>query len=136
MFNKNKTTEAINEYQIPGYLFPIFAMIAGVSFSLDLQVEPRHTPISLITAFVGATCARFLKPLLGEQSGSLISGIAVVLCSNFFANLIPPHVEMVGMVPGILMLVPGALGIRFVLFFCFFGLFFSNFYFFFIFLFF
>ena len=44
-------------------------MIAGLAFALDLQVQVKQIPIALITCFIGALSARYVKPALGDTSG-------------------------------------------------------------------
>jgi len=92
--------------------FPLFTTMAALAFCIDLHVSPKHYPIALTTSFIGAVGSMWGIPLLGVNAGSLLTAFAIAVVSNLYARYVPPYVSLVGLIPGILLLVPGAMGIR------------------------
>jgi uncharacterized membrane protein YjjB (DUF3815 family) len=92
--------------------FPLFTIMAALAFAIDLHVSPKHYPIALTTSFIGGCGSKWGVAYLGVHAGTLLTALVIALVSNLYARYVPPYVSLVGLIPGILLLVPGAMGIR------------------------
>lgn len=96
---------------LPGWTLLVALAIAPFAFAVLLKAERRDMPWILgagVLAFTGATVAgEVLGPELGAFGGALLTGMG----SQWYAR-ITNRPSQITLVPGLLLLVPGSIGLR------------------------
>ena len=95
---------------LPAWTYLLAAFVAGLAYTLWLQVERRDIVWVVLACVIGATAAR-AGVLLGPQLGAFAAALAVGLASNLFA-LLSGRPAAVMQVPGLIVLVPGSIGLQ------------------------
>lgn len=96
---------------LPAWTYLLAAFVAGLAYTLWLQVERRDIVWVVLACVIGATAARAGVLLLGPQVGAFAAALAVGLASNLFA-LLSGRPAAVMQVPGLIVLVPGSIGLQ------------------------
>lgn len=86
-------------------------VVAPLAFVVLLRAAPRDAPWIVLTAVVAVESGRLGVALLGPEWGSVLGALAVGLTSNAYSRLLG-RPAAVTQVPGILLLVPGAIGFK------------------------
>jgi uncharacterized membrane protein YjjP (DUF1212 family) len=92
---------------LPAWTYLLAALLAGLSYTLWLQVERRDIVWVVLACVIGATAARAGVVVLGPQLGAFAAALVVGLASNLFA-LLSGRPAAVMQVPGLIVLVPRA----------------------------
>lgn len=85
--------------------------ITPLAFTVLLRAELRDAPWIFLTGFVAVVAGRLGANLVGAEMGTLVGALAVGVGSNLYARFVG-RPAAVTLAPGILMLVPGAIGFR------------------------
>ena len=96
---------------LPSWTYLLAALVAGVAYTLWLQVERRDIIWVVLACLIAATAARVGVVLLGPQLGAFAAALVVGLASNLFA-LLSGRPAAVMQVPGLILLVPGSIGLQ------------------------
>lgn len=96
---------------LPAWTYLLAALVAGVAYTIWLQVERRDIVWVVLACVIGATAARAGAVILGPQLGAFAAALAVGLASNLFA-LLSGRPAAVMQVPGLIVLVPGSIGLQ------------------------
>ncbi len=96
---------------LPVWTYLVAALVAGVAYTLWLQVERRDIVWVVLACLIGAVAARAGVMVLGQQLGAFAAALAVGLASNLFA-LATGRPAAVMQVPGLIVLVPGSIGLQ------------------------
>lgn len=93
-------------------LFPAFMVAGTLGFSINLQVPPKHMWIVFCTVTAASAISVWVQPYVGQLVGPLIGGVTVGVVSNLYSKLFSPHLAIMPIIAGIIMLVPGGLTLR------------------------
>jgi uncharacterized membrane protein YjjB (DUF3815 family) len=108
IFGASTTTTA---HSLPGWSVLPALLLSCAALVVQFRARPRDFGVILITAslaYLGARLgARWLGPELGVALGAWLVGVASNLSARWFAQP-----TAIGLVPGLLLLVPGSLGLR------------------------
>jgi uncharacterized membrane protein YjjP (DUF1212 family) len=96
---------------LPAWTYLLAALVAGLAYTLWLQVERRDIVWVVLACVIAALAARAGVMLLGQQLGAFAAALAVGLASNLFA-LVTGRPAAVMQVPGLIVLVPGSIGLQ------------------------
>lgn len=96
---------------LPAWTYLLAALLAGLAYTLWLQVERRDIVWVVLACVIGATAARAGVLVLGPQLGAFAAALVVGLASNLFA-LLSGRPAAVMQVPGLIVLVPGSIGLQ------------------------
>jgi uncharacterized membrane protein YjjP (DUF1212 family) len=96
---------------LPAWTYLLAALVAGLAYTLWLRVERRDAIWVVLACLIGALAARAGVVVLGTQLGAFAAALAVGLASNFFA-LLSRRPAAVMQVPGLIVLVPGSIGLQ------------------------
>jgi uncharacterized membrane protein YjjP (DUF1212 family) len=86
-------------------------LLAPLAFAVLLRAERHHVPWIVLAGVLAFQCARLGTRVLGPELGALCGAFAVGVASNLCARLLDRPASVM-LVPGILLLVPGSLGVR------------------------
>lgn len=84
---------------------------AALAFTVQLRARPRDTGWIVVSCGVAFAGARLGAHLLGPELGALVGALLVGLLGNAFARAFD-RPSAVLLVPGLLVLVPGSIGLR------------------------
>jgi uncharacterized membrane protein YjjB (DUF3815 family) len=84
---------------------------AAIAFTVLTRSRPRDTGLVIFAAALAFSSARVGTALLGAQLGTFLGSSALAIASNLYARLRDRPVSTM-LVPGMLLLVPGSLGLR------------------------
>jgi len=96
---------------LPAWTYLAAALVAGVAYTLWLQVERRDIVWVVLACLIAALAARAGVMALGQQLGAFAAALAVGLASNLFA-LATGRPAAVMQVPVLIVLVPGSIGLQ------------------------
>lgn len=97
--------------EVPASLALVGVVLSAACFTILLQATMRDTPwiiVSAVTAFLATSWA---SPLLGDELGAFIGAFAVSAGSTLVARW-RDTTPIVTITPGLLILVPGSIGLR------------------------
>lgn len=96
---------------LPAFVEPIALVLTALSFTALFRTRRLDTPIIVFAAAVGFYGARLGALAVGSQLGAGVGALALAMVCNLYGRLFnrPPTVPLV---PGILLLVPGSVGLR------------------------
>lgn len=96
---------------LPGWTLYLSLLLSPLAFVVLLKAEPRDAGwivLSGVLAFGGASLG---GKLFGSELGTFIGGFVVGWVSNWYARLTNRSSQIM-LVPGLLLLVPGSIGVR------------------------
>jgi len=103
--------ETVPSTRMGWYIEPIAILISTICMTILFQAKMRHAWVMIIAGFLSFYSARYGSSLLGTEVGTLVAAISVGTASNFYARTFDrPALTL--MLPGLLMLVPGSLGLK------------------------
>ena len=70
---------------LPAWTYLLAALVAGLAYTLWLQVERRDIIWVVLACLIGALAARAGMMVLGQQLGAFAAALVVGLASNLFA---------------------------------------------------
>lgn len=95
----------------PGWLNLAALILAPLGFIVLLKAEPRDAPWLVLTGVLAFYASRLGALVFGPELGSFAGAFAVGVSSNLLARMLD-RPSQVYLVPGILLLVPGSVGVR------------------------
>lgn len=93
------------------YVDVLALLISTVCMAVLFQARLRHAWVMVVAGFLAFYSARYGSLYFGTEVGALGSALVIGGASNLYARLFD-RPAMTMMLPGLLMLVPGALGLR------------------------
>ncbi|MEJ8569345.1 threonine/serine ThrE exporter family protein [Elongatibacter sediminis] len=86
-------------------------LVAALGFGVLFSVRPVDFPLAVLAAVTSYVVSRFASAMGGVEFGVLVAAFAVAVLGNSLGRLLRLPASLVR-VPGIILLVPGALGYR------------------------
>ena len=96
---------------VPSWFNLLALLLAPLGFLVLLKAEPRDAPWFVVTGALAFYASRLGAILVGPELGSFVGAFAVGVASNVLARVLD-RPSQVYQVPGILLLVPGSVGVR------------------------
>ncbi len=96
---------------LPDWAEWIALAIASLAFCVIFRAARRDWPLVIASAWLGFLCTRFGGQALGAEFGVFVAGLVIGCASNLYATLRNRPGALVR-VPGIILLVPGSVGLR------------------------
>ena len=96
---------------LPDWVEWIALAVASLAFCVIFRAARRDWPLVIASAWLGYLCTRFGGQALGAEFGVFIAGLVIGCASNLSAKLRNRPGALVR-VPGIILLVPGSVGLR------------------------
>ena len=96
---------------LPWWVEALGVLIAPLCFTVLLQADAREAPWIVLSASVAYLTSRFAGRALGEELGAFLGALMVSAGSTFIARR-RDTTPIVTIVPGLLILVPGSIGLR------------------------
>lgn len=93
------------------YVDVISILISTVCMAVLFQARMKHAWVMVVAGFLSFYSARYGAHFFGPEVGGLGAAMAIGCASNLYARLFD-RPAMTMMLPGLLMLVPGALGLQ------------------------
>ncbi|MFK8114137.1 MAG: threonine/serine exporter ThrE family protein [Rubripirellula sp.] len=94
---------------LPEYFQWIALVVAPVSFAIVFRAGLKQWPVIALVSILGVLTSRLLEPLYGIEVASFFGSLTVGCVSNLYAR-IRDRPALIALTPGMLILVPGALG--------------------------
>lgn len=98
-------------HQLPWYVDLLTVFVATVCMAILFQAHMRHAWIMVVSGLLSFYTARYGTMYLGPEIGVLTAALAVGVASNLYARTFD-RPALVMMLPGLIILVPGSLGLR------------------------
>jgi uncharacterized membrane protein YjjP (DUF1212 family) len=98
-------------HPLPAWTYVLAALVAGLAYTLRLQVERRDALWVVLACLIAVLAARGGVLVLGAQLGAFAAALVVGLASNLFGMLFKRPAAVM-QVPGLIMLVPGSIGFQ------------------------
>ncbi|MBC7541515.1 MAG: threonine/serine exporter family protein [Candidatus Sericytochromatia bacterium] len=95
-------------------MLALAVIVSSLAYSVILRARPRDTGWILAAGVLAYSGALVGQSLIGPELGALLGAFVVAFASNLRGRLLD-QATAVTLVPGILMLVPGSLGMRSVM---------------------
>jgi uncharacterized membrane protein YjjP (DUF1212 family) len=105
------TPEMIIPTDLPWYIDLASILFATTSMAVLFQAHLRHAWVMVLSGIIAFYSARYGTMFLGLEVGVLGASMCVGIASNLYARIYDRPALMV-MLPGLLILVPGSLGLR------------------------
>lgn len=96
---------------LPAWSEPVAIMAVAMALVVLFRAHPRDTPWIICAGLLGFYGARTGGAFLGPELGTFVGGVLVGIASNTFARVLRRPAAVIS-VPGIMLLVPGAIGYR------------------------
>jgi uncharacterized membrane protein YjjP (DUF1212 family) len=96
---------------LPDWAEWVALAIASLAFCVIFRAARRDWPLVIASAWLGYVCTRFGGLWLGAEFGVFVAGLVIGCASNLYATLCNRPGALVR-VPGIILLVPGSVGLR------------------------
>ena len=93
------------------YVDVVSILVSTVCMAVLFQARMKHAWVMVVAGFLAFYSARYGAMYLGPEVGGLGAALVIGCASNLYARLFD-RPAMTMMLPGLLMLVPGALGLR------------------------
>lgn len=97
--------------ELPDWTLLISLLISPLGFTVLLKAEPRDVPWIIVAGIVAFTGAYAGSNALGAELGAFVGGLLTGIGSNWYARL-TNRPSQITLVPGLLLLVPGSVGLR------------------------
>ena len=96
---------------LPGWTLYAALAIVPAAFAMLFQARPSDWPVVAIAAWGGFFSSRAAADVLGPELGASVGAFTVGVISNLHAR-VRHRPTAIGSLPGIMLLVPGSLGLR------------------------
>lgn len=96
---------------LPAWSEWLALLVAPLAFMVLLKAQPRDAAPIVIACAAAYLTSKFAGARMGEELGAFLGAMVVSAGSNLFARM-KHRVAMVTQVPGLLILVPGSIGLR------------------------
>ncbi|MFG0245571.1 MAG: threonine/serine exporter ThrE family protein [Phycisphaerales bacterium JB052] len=98
-------------HNLPWYIDLLSVLVATLCMAVLFQAHLRHAWIMVLAGLLSFYSARFGTLYLGPEIGVLGAAMVVGVASNLYARIFD-RPALVMMLPGLIILVPGSLGLR------------------------
>tara|TARA_E500000318_G_scaffold14854_7_gene15140 strand:+ start:9762 stop:11000 length:1239 start_codon:yes stop_codon:yes gene_type:complete len=105
------TPEMIIPADLPWYVDLVTILVASVCMAVLFQAHLRHAWVMIVAGLIAFYSARYGSMHFGPEVGVLCAAMCVGVASNLYARLFDRPAMMM-MLPGLIILVPGSLGLR------------------------
>jgi uncharacterized membrane protein YjjP (DUF1212 family) len=95
---------------LPWWIEALGVLVAPLCFTVLLQAEPKQAPWIVLSAAAAYLTSRFAGRALGDELGAFLGALVVSAGSTFIARR-RDTTPIVTIVPGLLILVPGSIGL-------------------------
>ncbi|HUS68067.1 MAG TPA: threonine/serine exporter family protein [Kofleriaceae bacterium] len=96
---------------VPAWMELVALVVFVPAAMIELGAHPRHLPAIAVGCAAAYYSSRLGSDLLTPELGAALGGFALAAGSNIYARL-ADRPAMVPLVPGLLLLVPGSMGLR------------------------
>jgi len=96
---------------LPDWTLLLSLLISPLGFAILLKADPRDVPWVIVAGIVAFTGAYAGSNALGPELGAFVGGLLTGIGSNWYARL-TNRPSQITLVPGLLLLVPGSVGLR------------------------
>jgi uncharacterized membrane protein YjjP (DUF1212 family) len=96
---------------LPPWTYAIALLASSLGLTVILRARPRDVPVIGLAGALAFGGARLGTEVLGPELGAFVGALVLGMASNAYARL-ARVVELVALVPGMLLLVPGSLGFQ------------------------
>ncbi len=96
---------------LPGWTLALALILTPVSFVVLLKAQPRDLPWIVVAGVVAFLGARVGSMILGAELGAFGGALLTGMFSQWYSRL-TNRPSQITLVPGLLLLVPGSLGLR------------------------
>ncbi len=96
---------------LPAWTEYVALLLSPFALTVSFRARPKDGLIILVTGVLAYGTARLASPRVGADLGMLLAAFATGLCGNLYARL-ARRPAAVPIVPALLLLVPGTLGVR------------------------
>ncbi len=103
--------QAVDSVGLPSWSEPLAIVAVAFALVVLFRAHPRDTPWITAAGLIGFYGARLGGQFLGPELGTFVGGALVGIAGNAFARFLRRPAAVVS-VPGIMLLVPGAVGYR------------------------
>jgi len=105
------TPEMIIPADLPWYVDLVTILVASVCMAVLFQAHLRHAWVMIVAGLIAFYSARYGSMYFGPEVGVLCAAMCVGVASNLYARFFDRPAMMM-MLPGLIILVPGSLGLR------------------------
>lgn len=98
-------------HPMPWYIDLLSVFVATICMAILFQAHMRHAWVMVASGLLSFYTARYGSMHLGPEVGVLVAALAVGVASNLYARVFD-RPALVMMLPGLIILVPGSLGLR------------------------
>lgn len=96
---------------LPGWTLLLSILISPLGFAVLLKAEARDVPWIIAAGIVAFAGARVGSNALGAELGAFVGGLMTGIGANWYAR-ITNRPAQIALVPGLLLLVPGSVGLQ------------------------
>jgi uncharacterized membrane protein YjjP (DUF1212 family) len=96
---------------LPGWTLLLSILVSPLGFAVLLKAEPRDVPWIVSAGIVAFAGARVGSNALGPELGAFVGGLMTGVGANWYAR-ITNRPAQIALVPGLLLLVPGSVGLQ------------------------
>ncbi len=102
---------SVRAAQLPDWTLLVAMVVSALAFVILLKAELRDAPWIVLAGALAVGGARIGGDTLGPELGAFVGALVTGMASNWYARLTNRSSQIV-LVPGLLMLVPGSIGLR------------------------
>ncbi|KYQ90471.1 hypothetical protein DLAC_09094 [Tieghemostelium lacteum] len=95
----------------PSWTMFLAVPLAAISFAVQMKVHPRQIWVITLASALGILCGNWGNKFFGDDVGSFFGSFGICLLGNLYARIFNTT-SAVPIMSGILLLVPGSMGIR------------------------
>ena len=99
------------QIQLPSWSWYAALMVAPLALTVRLRAHPRDAIIMVLSSILSVTGSRIGTYFLDAQLGVFVGALVLGVASNLYAR-IANRPSLIPWVPGLLLLVPGSIGLR------------------------
>jgi uncharacterized membrane protein YjjP (DUF1212 family) len=96
---------------LPGWTLLLSILVSPLGFAVLLKAEPRDVPWIVAAGIVAFAGARVGSNAFGPELGAFLGGLMTGIGANWYAR-ITNRPAQIALVPGLLLLVPGSVGLQ------------------------
>jgi uncharacterized membrane protein YjjP (DUF1212 family) len=97
--------------QLPSWTLLLSILVSPLGFAVLLKAEPRDVPWIVAAGIVAFAGARVGSNAFGPELGAFLGGLMTGIGANWYAR-ITNRPAQIALVPGLLLLVPGSVGLQ------------------------
>jgi len=106
------TQPGLKSDPLANYWNYIATFICAVAFAILLRVPPKQMWSVFVASYLGTIGGQYGTIWLGKSIGAFLGAFLICVFGNFYARAVQKSVSAVPVIAGILLLVPGSLGVK------------------------